>query len=77
MKTEPEYIPDFLKTKPEQIFSVPQDYFSHFAKRLEDQMETKILSDIPELNNNPFKVPQEYFEQNALHLTKLTVLKKE
>jgi len=77
MKTEPEYIPDFLKPKPEQIFSVPQNYFSHFGERLEDHMEAQILSEIQGLNNNPFKVPQAYFEQNALHLTQLTVLKKE
>lgn len=77
MKTEPEYIPDFLKPKPEQIFSVPQDYFSHFAERLEDHMEAQILSEIQGLKDNPFKVPQAYFEQNALHLTQLTVLKKE
>ncbi|MCI1267761.1 MAG: hypothetical protein LKG19_14395 [Saprospiraceae bacterium] len=77
MKTEPEYIPDFLKPKPVQIFSVSQDYFSHFAERLEVNMESKILSEIQGLNHNPFKVPQAYFEQNAMHLTQLTVLKKE
>ncbi|MBK8245634.1 MAG: hypothetical protein IPK88_19555 [Saprospiraceae bacterium] len=77
MKTEPEYIPDFLKPKPVQIFSVSQDYFSHFAERLEVNMESKILSEIQGLNHNPFKVPQAYFEQNAIHLTQLTVLKKE
>ena len=77
MKTEPEYIPDFLKPKPVQIFSVPQDYFSHFAERLEVNMESKILSEIKGLKTNPFKVPESYFEQSALHLTQLTVLKKE
>ena len=77
MKTEPEYIPDFLKPKPVQIFSVPQDYFSHFAERLEVNMESRILSEIKGLKTNPFKVPESYFEQSALHLTQLTVLKKE
>ena len=77
MKTEPEYIPDFLKLKPEPLFSVPQDYFSHFAERLEVNMESRILSEIKGLKTNPFKVPESYFEQSALHLTQLTVLKKE
>ena len=51
MKTEPEYIPDFLKLKPEPLFSVPKDYFNHFAERLEVNMESRMLSDILHLKS--------------------------